>query len=505
MTPPPGSEFLSVLHRTQRWHALYLLAVCAAIFWPRLGTHGLRSTEGHRAIPGWEALDTGRWLPPTMFEAVYVRKPPGMPWAVAASSALLGQTEFAARLPSALSATAMALLAFVFATRWFGPPWGLIAGLAQALMPRFWPASRTADIEALLCLGVQLAAFTMVHAIVHRRDAARTGTARWALLAAAGLIVALLAKAHAGLPVIAGVIVAAATIHHRPRTLVHPVVLTAVALAAAAVAPVAWRFTEALRAEGAVSEDFAKFFWDSSRLGGWILFPLAVLWSGLPASLALLFPWGPDARREAADDARAPMFAVTRCLASAFLISIFLYWLAGVTNERYAMPSLVLLPPIVASVARGVVECFTPARAVIARLLALGSPLSWPIALLLAAAAFIFVVEPREAASSARDAALALAPHIPADSSIYADGLIGAKPELLWYAARAARLDTRPARPIWDHTLIAAAALPSPGSFLLLNHAEAERYRDAGHESRLVLEASGRAHTTEFVLYRVRE
>ena len=85
-----GETLTPALSQGERGPALgrqvvIVLALCAVVFWVRLGADGLGATEGHRAVPGWEMLDTGRWLVPTMFDQPYLRKPPGMSWAVALS------------------------------------------------------------------------------------------------------------------------------------------------------------------------------------------------------------------------------------------------------------------------------------------------------------------------------------------------------------------------------------------------------------------------------------
>ena len=76
---------------------MLLVALCAAMFLPRLGVGGLSYTEGHRAIPAWEMLESGELLVTTMFDRPYMRKPPGIAWAIGASSLVFGQTELAAR------------------------------------------------------------------------------------------------------------------------------------------------------------------------------------------------------------------------------------------------------------------------------------------------------------------------------------------------------------------------------------------------------------------------
>ena len=94
--------------RTPAWgvrSVLIVLLVCGAVYWPRLGERGLASTEGHRVIPAWEMLESGNWLVPRLFGQIYARKSPGIHWAVALSSRILGETEFAARAVGAMSAT----------------------------------------------------------------------------------------------------------------------------------------------------------------------------------------------------------------------------------------------------------------------------------------------------------------------------------------------------------------------------------------------------------------
>ena len=129
--------------------AVLLVAVCCVVYLPGLGATGFSMSEGHRVIPAWEMLDDARageahWMVPRMFGTAYLRKPPGVMWAIAGSSAVLGETEFAARLPSAVAATLLALAVWGFSTRWLGWPWGLAAGLAHALLPVLWPSARSA-------------------------------------------------------------------------------------------------------------------------------------------------------------------------------------------------------------------------------------------------------------------------------------------------------------------------------------------------------------------------
>src|ERR1043165_6999072 len=122
-----------------------VILIAAFVYLPFLGVRPPDFSEGHRAVPGWTMLESHDWWHIRMFGTTYIRKPPGTPWAIAASSSLFGETPFAARLPSALSAILMSAIAWFYGRRWFGA--GLAAGLAQALTPLFWSPGRTAEIE----------------------------------------------------------------------------------------------------------------------------------------------------------------------------------------------------------------------------------------------------------------------------------------------------------------------------------------------------------------------
>jgi hypothetical protein len=80
-------------------------------------------------------LETGDLLVVRLFEQAYLRKPPGMPWAIALSTLTFGPGEFASRFVSAVAIAIGALASLLFIQRWFGKPFGLIAGLAFVLAP----------------------------------------------------------------------------------------------------------------------------------------------------------------------------------------------------------------------------------------------------------------------------------------------------------------------------------------------------------------------------------
>ena len=108
---------------------LLLLAWCGFLFFYGLSTGELWRTESLRAIIGAEFLRTGNWIVPTLYGEPLFTKPPGMYAAIAlASWPFGGVSEWTARLPSALAATATVLLMF-----WsFAPAAGRLGGLVTA-------------------------------------------------------------------------------------------------------------------------------------------------------------------------------------------------------------------------------------------------------------------------------------------------------------------------------------------------------------------------------------
>ena len=64
-----------------------------------------------------EMRATGDWLVPRNFGVLFADKPPGMYWLQGASTALLGESELALRLPSAVAAGCLLILGAAIATR----------------------------------------------------------------------------------------------------------------------------------------------------------------------------------------------------------------------------------------------------------------------------------------------------------------------------------------------------------------------------------------------------
>lgn len=148
---------------SSRWANLLLLAcICFLCFFCRLGSVGLLdSNEAIYTQVAREMYLRKDFVTPTINAVPWFDKPPLALWLAAASFALLGVNEFAARLPVAAAASALVLLTYWFGSRWFGERAGFFAGAALALNPIFLGTARlmTMDIHQSLWFAVAVLCF----------------------------------------------------------------------------------------------------------------------------------------------------------------------------------------------------------------------------------------------------------------------------------------------------------------------------------------------------------
>src|SRR5262249_43601928 len=123
-------------------------------------------TESLRAIIAAEFLRSGNWLVPTLYGEPLFTKPPGMYAAIALISWPFGGiTEWSARLPSALAASAVVFLFYWYFARQFGRLGGLVAGLLAPVGFMWLDKATSAEIDTLQVAWVTASVLFLLRAL----------------------------------------------------------------------------------------------------------------------------------------------------------------------------------------------------------------------------------------------------------------------------------------------------------------------------------------------------
>jgi 4-amino-4-deoxy-L-arabinose transferase-like glycosyltransferase len=494
------------------WFQLALvLVVAGCIYWPLLGSSGFAFSEGQRVFPGWTFADRGDWLMPHLLDQPYLRKPPGMPWAIAAFALLFGENEYSARAVSALAMTLGGVLAFAFARRWFGGAWGLVAGIAFLLTPLYWYPGRSAEIEALHNLFVQLAMLVTLEVVIHR-PAARAAFG-WALALGVGLAGMTIVKGPAGIPCVIAAALAACVVKRSPRILLSAPLAASIALAAVTIAYLAWRIAQRIAElpEPPVLQGAEQFLWKPGRRLEVLLLPASALLAALPWSGALIIAL----TRTTEPD--SPHLQRGRAASLTVLLALAIYTVLGVYNNRYTMPATTILPLVVAFAGWRVVNSPLPAWASrLATHTLMRRPWIWAAALFMAAlVSLVYTEHRRDIRTSGRDAGRRLGEFLPHGAILTGDLLLDHRPEVAWYARQHAATLGKTVTVRWapaHHRGKGENPIPPPGTYLALLNipveidqpAELDRYKAAGLMDRLERVHLDAAHKFLFEVFIVR-
>ena len=143
-----------------RRHLLLLLGICAVLFLMGLGARPLWDIdESRHSVVARGMVESGDWITPRFNGEVFFDKPVLHYWLVAACFKLLGATELAARLPSAVLGTALVLLTYCFGRRAGGARVGLLSGLIMATALETVVLARTVVHDMSLAFFVLLALY----------------------------------------------------------------------------------------------------------------------------------------------------------------------------------------------------------------------------------------------------------------------------------------------------------------------------------------------------------
>ena len=489
------------MNRLPMW-ALSLVIAGAAMLvgLPGLGDRGLTNSEGHRVVPGLEILEGGDLFATTMFDTVYVRKPPGMFWAIAASSMLLGETEFAARLVSVLATAALALTTLVLASRWFGRAGGFASAITTVMMPALLSSVRSAEIESLNTALTGISALLLIDALVRLKgERLLVGVIAGV---SAGLMV--FTKGPAGLPVVLGALAGGAIGGRSWKLLWSRTSLGFFGGVLVVGGGLMWAWFRAIGIsdEPRVLQGPSDFMFEPGRLGKIAaLLPTAFAYA-LPGSLAMLFPW--EARRLNEGDSIAHRAALA--LSVSWLLALGVLTVGGVSNPRYAQPAVPLAGAcagyLVWAVGAGVFQI--PRRRIGARLCVLGHPGVWLVVMGGFVAGYLLVEEPVRRAESGRDVGRMfgerLADEVLGPTTVWSDWAIEARPEVLLELERAAGdgVNVRWAYG-WDPRTIEGIG---PGGYVVLREDAPNPAFESLGLARTRIER-GRVKNFEFGLYRL--
>jgi 4-amino-4-deoxy-L-arabinose transferase-like glycosyltransferase len=266
-----------------RYHLLPLLAIGGALFFLGLGRLPLTEPdEGRNAEVAREMLAEQDWITPHYDSLPYLDKPAVFFWLVAGSFRILGVSEWAARLPSALAALLTMLVVWLLARSMFGESCAFKAAVVFATCPLVIVFARVVifDMTLTLLLTVVMAAFWL-----SREPSGMQRPLQCAMFVAAGI--ATVTKGPVGflLPVLAiSVYAAVQRKFGELRKLAWPP-----GLALFLTASLPWFIAVSLRNPG-----FPRYaFWDESlvRFAGGHLHRSGSVFYYIPVFLAGLLPW----------------------------------------------------------------------------------------------------------------------------------------------------------------------------------------------------------------------
>jgi len=136
---------------------ILLLACCAFFFFWQLSAFGLLGADEPRyAQVAREMLERGDWITPTLGGEPWLEKPPLYYWQAMAAYKIFGVSDWAARLPSAIDATAMVLAVYWFLRR-FRPGFALDGALAVTCSAAIVGFARAASTDMPLAATFTIA------------------------------------------------------------------------------------------------------------------------------------------------------------------------------------------------------------------------------------------------------------------------------------------------------------------------------------------------------------
>lgn len=318
--------------------------------------------EGRYTGVALAMLQSGDWLVPRLDGLPFFHKPPLFYWLSAASMSVFGLSEWAARLPSVMGATAAATSLLLFLRRWSEPGIARPATLVLVTMPFLYVGAQFANLDMLVAGCISATVLLAAHARLAREGGApwRTPLA-WAFVAAAAGV---LAKGLIGLLLPGIVFVAWAIATRRPDALRlllwWPGWLLFLGLSLPWFAAMQWRYP-GFCDYFVVTQHFRRFAATGFNNAQPLWFYLPVI-AGLTLPWVAWLPWA--ARRR---PARAASADIDGLMLVWFVTIIVFFSIPRSKLIGYVLPAL---PPLAYFVARAMARTWPAARG-------LGKPAAW--------------------------------------------------------------------------------------------------------------------------------
>ncbi|WP_288201523.1 glycosyltransferase family 39 protein, partial [uncultured Megasphaera sp.] len=131
-------------------HPYVLLTLCALVLF--LAANNFLaitdSAESNYALTAKEMVLSGNWVSPQIYGHYWYDKPIFYYWELAASFAVFGFNEFAARFPAAIMGTLSVLFTYWFAARVYGRRLGMAAAIIYMTSIEGWLLSKAVITDA---------------------------------------------------------------------------------------------------------------------------------------------------------------------------------------------------------------------------------------------------------------------------------------------------------------------------------------------------------------------
>jgi 4-amino-4-deoxy-L-arabinose transferase-like glycosyltransferase len=362
--PSPGGRESHWLDRAGAQQLLVVAAACIVFLGTILSPPSLMDdVDSAYAQVARVMLERGDWVTGRLDGVLYVDKPPMQVWAMAASFAVFGVHDWAARIPLALAAVALCWVTFLVGRWAFAGRAGFYAGLALATSVGLFLFTRVRIPDAAVALSVTLALWSLLRLLEEQEPRPRL----WAALLAASLGVGLLLKGLVAIVLPAGTgfvyllatrqLLAART-WRRLRPVSGLLILLAIAapwhVLAIARNPPYFDFT-LTSAPGQYHGFFWRYFINEHLLRylglryprDYDTVPLASFWL---LHAVWLFPWSPFLPAAVKLDYRsATRAARTRLLAVCWVAFVLLFFSFSTRQEYYSLPCYPALALLIGS------------------------------------------------------------------------------------------------------------------------------------------------------------